>query len=220
MKPKGIFIERQSSGSAFLPIETSWGEYKNIFSSKRRYDFIRKRRIAEKTGKVEFKIFCPTMDELSYYLTTAFKVENAGWKGQKGTSLQLNKRLKKFFEIYTSLACEEKTLRLCFFYIDDFAVAMVIGLKFQNKFWLLKNGFDEKWQRCSPGIQLIHETVKYAFDRGLESYEFLGTDEPYVRIWAKNNFRKYMSIGFYPINFSGIIGFGIDAGNFAYRKLT
>jgi CelD/BcsL family acetyltransferase involved in cellulose biosynthesis len=219
LRSKGIFIRRKSSGCAFLPITTSWKDYKNIFSSKRRYDFRRKRRMAEKIGRVEFKIFCPSMDKLSTNLTTAFKVESAGWKGRKGSALLTNKRLREFFEIYASLTCAEEILRLCFLYIDDFAVAMVIGLEYQKKFWLLKNGFDEKWKRCSPGIQLIHETVKYAFDRGLESYEFLGSDEPYVHIWAKNNFRKYASIGFYPRSLSGIIGFGLDAGNFIYRKL-
>ena len=219
-KSKGIFIKRTSSGSAFVSIETSWEENDKNFSSKRRYDFKRKKRIAEKAGNIEFKIFCPPIEELSKHFATAFRVESAGWKGRKGSALLLNERLKNFFEIYSSLTCQEKTLRICFLNINDFAVAMVIGLEYQNKFWLLKNGYDEKWRKCSPGIQLIHETVKYAFNKGLDSYEFLGSDEPYVRIWAKNNFRKYASIGFYPMNFSGFIGLGIDVGNFVYRKLT
>jgi len=131
-KSKGIFIKRTSSGSAFVSIETSWEENDKNFSSKRRYDFKRKKRIAEKAGNIEFKIFCPPIEELSKHFATAFRVESAGWKGRKGSALLLNERLKNFFEIYSSLTCQEKTLRICFLNINDFAVAMVIGLEYQN----------------------------------------------------------------------------------------
>jgi len=219
-RSKGILIKRTSSGSAFVPIEASWEEYTKIFSSKRRYDLKRKKRMAKKIDNVKFKIFCPPLEELENYLKIAFKIEAAGWKRREGSALLIKERLKNFFRIHSFLTCTHKSLRLCFLYIGEIAVAMMIGLEYKKKFWLLKNGYDEKFSKCSPGILLVHETIRYAFDHGLKSFEFLGSDEPYVRIWANNNFREYSSLGFYPINFSGIIGFGADAGNYIFRKLT
>ena len=95
---------------------------------------------------------------------------------------------------------------------------MQIGLEHANRFWVLKIGYDEKWAKCSPGIQLTMETIRYAFDRGLEAYEFLGSDEPWLHAWARQS-HSYTSIGFYPLGFCGLYGLGVDVYNHVVRKI-
>jgi CelD/BcsL family acetyltransferase involved in cellulose biosynthesis len=37
---------------------------------------------------------------------------------------------------------------------------------------------------------LTHDCVKLAFDEGLASYEFLGTDEPYKMAWTESTHER------------------------------
>jgi CelD/BcsL family acetyltransferase involved in cellulose biosynthesis len=50
--------------------------------------------------------------------------------------------------------------------------------------YALKGGFDPELRRFGPGTLLVRETLKHAFDRGLERYEFLGADDPYKLVWT------------------------------------
>ncbi len=97
---------------------------------------------------------------------------------------------------------------------------MLFGVVFQGRFWVLKIGYDEEYSRCSPGILLIHETIRYAFTNGLKSYEFLGSDENWLHMWTKDNIRRHISIGYYPFNFIGLKRLSIDLLGFAAKRLV
>lgn len=220
LSKNGVFIKRNTSGSAYVPIDTSWDEFFRSLSSKRRYDLRRASRRADEFRKVAYKIICPTPAELDANLSIAFKIEAAGWKGRKGSALLNNDKLNTFFKKYSLFAAKKKILRLCFLFIDETPVAMLIGLEYQNRFWVLKIGYDEKYSNCSPGILLIHETIRYAFDKEMKSYEFLGSDEPWLRMWAKHNLRNYVSLGLYSPNIHGLAALTYDFKRFGVRKLS
>jgi len=219
IKRKAIFIERSAANTAYVDINSSWESFYNSLSSKRRYDLRRAQRRAEQFGKVSIRIFSPKLETLDNDLNIASKIEAAGWKSGRGSALLVNARLNKFFRVYCATTCKKQILRLGFLSINDIAVAMLIGLEYSSRFWVLKIGYDEKWSRCSPGIQLIHETIRYAFDKSLKSYEFLGSDEPWLRMWAKDSLRHYSSLGVYPASLHGLCGISTDIVCFIYRKL-
>ena len=218
-KRQGIFVKRATASSAYVPIESRWDAFTKLMSSRRRYDLRRARRRAEEKGKITVEIFCPSIEGLETHLERAFHIEAAGWKGEKGSALLTNQKLGHFFRTYSTLACKKGALRLCFLYVDGEAVAMQLGVVHSNRFWVLKIGYDEKWARCSPGIQLTHETIRYAFENGLRSYEFLGSDEPWLYAWPVD-LRNYISTGVYPVTFHGLLGLGLDGSGFVMRKLA
>ena len=53
-------------------------------------------------------------------------------------------------------------------------------------FFGLKIGFDETFKVYSLGRLLRLETIRYAAQRGLRSYEFLGNDAPWTYFWTKS----------------------------------
>jgi hypothetical protein len=161
---------------------------------------------------------CPEYEDLSGYLEVAFAIEASGWKGRQGSAMQTNTALRRFFETYAGLACKAGKLKLCFLYIAGEPVAMQIGVEHADRFWVLKIGYDEKWGKCSPGMQLAHEAIRYAFDQGLESYEWLGTDADWLHAWPVE-IRDCKSVGFYPMSAVGLIGLGMDVSDFVFRKL-
>jgi hypothetical protein len=59
-----------------------------------------------------------------------------------------------------------------------------MAIENSNWLWELKIGYDEAWQKYSPEILLVHETLRYASERGLEGLEFMGYTAPWHKAWT------------------------------------
>ena len=215
---RGYILIRPSSGAGFIKINSSWHQFFARLSSSKRYDSRRKLKLAKKMGRVDFRFHAPRPPDCHELLRTAFKIEGSGWKRQHRSDLLSNRRLSRFFTEYLILAAANSALRIGFMYIDDSPVAVVIGIVRYNKFWLLKNGYDPQWKKCSPGILLINETVKYCFEQNYSGIEFLGTDEHYIRQLAGDGFHRYQSIAFFPYSLLGCSLLALSAANKLYHR--
>lgn len=74
---------------------------------------------------------------------------------------------------------------------------MQIAAVTDNRLWLLKIGFDEEFSSCSPGQLLILEALRSAASEGLDGVEFLGTPEPWTRMWT-NYVRPCVNLLYFP----------------------
>jgi CelD/BcsL family acetyltransferase involved in cellulose biosynthesis len=108
---------------------------------------------------------------------------------------------------------------MCFLKIGGVAAATQIAVESGGGFWLLKVGYDENFARCSPGNLLMLESLRYAANRGLKSYEFLGSAEPWTEMWT-NRVRPCVSVWAYPNNFRGAAALTLDAVRFASERLS
>ena len=61
--------------------------------------------------------------------------------------------------------------------------------------WLLKIGYDRAYGRCSPGMLLMRETIRYAAEAGLGRYEFLGCSATWTRVWTRQGARVCVGVG-------------------------
>jgi CelD/BcsL family acetyltransferase involved in cellulose biosynthesis len=210
LSPRRAFrMCRRAACSPVIPIVTSWAEFEKKTSSSRRSSLRRTRKRAEEFGRVEFEVLSPGLDNLKPYLDEVFQVEASGWKQRKGTAMQSNPALKRFFCAYSEAAAALGMLRLCFLRIDGKAVAVQLAVEYAKQFWLLKIGFDEAWSRCSPGILLMHETIRYVFEHKLEAFEFLGGDELWLHIWA-DEVNAYETHVISPLSFMGFFALGAE----------
>ena len=217
VRSKGFMMNRATAKSAYVSITSDWETYYNSISSQRRYDYRRKQKRAEKEGGISFENICRDQKNLDQLLEKAFRIEAVGWKGRKGSALLVNKKLQRFFRIYTDLARRDGILRIFFVNIAGEPAGMLIGLEYANRFWVLKLGYDESWGRCSPGIQITMETIRYSFENGLEAYEFLGSEEPWQNIWPHRS-HEYSSLIVYPFSLSGFYGLGTDLSRYTIKK--
>jgi CelD/BcsL family acetyltransferase involved in cellulose biosynthesis len=196
-------------GCPWIPLDASWREPEQHLNTGRRSDLRRAWRLAERMGSVRSEVLTPTPAELPPLLEEAFQVEAAGWKGRKGSALLTNAERGAFYRHYATAACRQGILRLCFLRIGAQAVAMQLAAECGGGFWLLKIGYDEKFAQCSPGTLLMLETLRYAAARGLRSYEFLGTVEPWTRLWAPQ-VHPYISLRAYPARARGLAALAAD----------
>jgi CelD/BcsL family acetyltransferase involved in cellulose biosynthesis len=215
---KGVVLCREGVGYPFIPLNESWRMPEQNLSSRRSSDLRRARRKAEKIGPVKIEILSPQPNELDPLLDLAFAIEANSWKGRMKTALVEDVTRGTFFRQYAHYASREGILRTCFLHIGDKTVAMQLAVECSNRFWLLKIGYDEQFAHCSPGNLLLRNTIKYAAENGLDSYDFLGKVEPWTLVWTSSE-RPYVSLRVYPFTLHGINALGADLGQFLYRKL-
>jgi len=216
---RGIVTCRPRVGTAWIPLDAGWREPERHLNSGRRSDLRRARKIAEQIGPVTCEVVSPTPSTLEPLLEEAFQVEAAGWKGRQGSAMAKDDLRGAFFRRYAAGACQQGVLRLCFLRIGGRSAAMQLAVESGQRFWLLKIGYDDAFARCSPGLLLMMETIRYAATRGISSYEFLGTVEPWTVIWTRLE-RPCTCVQAYPMSFRGIAALTADAARIAWGRLA
>lgn len=215
---RGVVICRPNGGCPWIPLDASWQQPEQHFSSRRRADIRRMQRRAEGLGTVSSEILSPAPKDLEAVLDEAFKVEAACWKGQQGTALAKDPIRGAFYRGYAAASCQAGILRICFLRIGGRPVAMEFAVECGDAFWLLKIGYDEEFTRCSPGTLLMLKTVQYAASRGLRSYEFLGNVDSWTQVWTQH-VRSCVAVRVYPANLKGVAACISDGLRVAARRL-
>jgi CelD/BcsL family acetyltransferase involved in cellulose biosynthesis len=168
-------------------------------------------------GKVEFEVLHPDVGTFTPYLEEFFRIEASGWKGRAGTAALCNPHAHQCYCDYARSATQLGTLRLFFLKIDGKAIAGRIAVEHGKRLWELKIAYDEAYSKCMPGIILTHETLRYAVERGLEAYEFLGQAEAWERHWPCEE-DEYVSMRVYPFTLIGQLSLAQDVYQLALRE--
>ena len=72
-----------------------------------------------------------------------------------------------------------------------------------GSFFVHKIAYDEAFEFCSPGSLLRLETIRYAAEHGLQSYEFQGKDAQWTHFWTKT-VRPMVRLKAYPLTARGL----------------
>lgn len=207
---RNLMAVRSGADTIAVPIVSGWDEYLAQLPSRRRYDLKRARRRAEQAGKVTFRVLNPEPSEVDGLFAEFVRIEATGWKDRKGSSLSQRHVLREFFLQYARLASRLGILRFSFLDLDDRPIAAQLSVEQAKRLWVLKIGYDEAWSRCSPGLQLLHETLRHAFERRLEAYEFLGNAEDWLSGWQGQR-SEFRTVACYPATLTGMWVLATDA---------
>jgi CelD/BcsL family acetyltransferase involved in cellulose biosynthesis len=202
----------------YIPLSEAWIEPEQQFNSGRRSDFRRAQKHAQKLGTVTYEILSPQPAEVESLLAQAYQVESKSWKGMVGSALAVDQEIGDFYRQYTLKASQQGSLRFCFLRIDGQAIAMQIAIERDSRFWLLKVGYDQDFSRCSAGNLLMLHTVKYAASSGFKSYEFLGSEELWTKVWTEL-VRSSVKVRVYPASISGCLNLIIDGAQSVWARL-
>jgi CelD/BcsL family acetyltransferase involved in cellulose biosynthesis len=214
---RGLVLLRSAQPYPRILLHQGWRKPESQLNSGRRSDLRRAVRNAEKIGPVSYQILSPTPSQLGPILDEALEVEAANWKGSEGSAIARDKLRGQFYRHYAAAASAAGILRLCFLRVGSKAVAMQFALECARGFWLLKIGYREEFARCSPGMLLIAETIRYAASKDPVSYEFLGNAENWTRIWTRDEIQT-VTIRAYPFRMRGIAALAADAFQSALRR--
>lgn len=208
---RGLLWVREAVGTPTLALDPSWVLPQDKFNARRRSDFRRAERHADKLGGLSFEIHERVSEQqLDRLLDEAYAVEARSWKGDSGHTLMHDPVRGAFFRRYAHTAMRSGLLRLALMRVGGVAVAMQIAAVWQERFWLLKIGYDPAYAKCSPGQLLMLHTVQHAAQQGLKSYEFLGNPAPWTAAWT-GTLRPCVRVMAYPFSLPGMLGLAADA---------
>jgi CelD/BcsL family acetyltransferase involved in cellulose biosynthesis len=217
---KGRVSVRPARPTPTITLDARWKDPASRFNSGRRSDFRRAARRAAEYGETSFEVLSPRPAEFDALFDEAIEVEARSWKLEAGTAIAVDRAKERCFRHYFRSACEEGSFRIAFMRIDGRAVAMQMALECLDRYWLFKIGFDEAFERCSPGTLLMLHTIGWAAERELKAYELLGSLEPWIaQFWTREQ-HECVWVRAYPFNLRGAAAFAADAAASLRRRLA
>jgi CelD/BcsL family acetyltransferase involved in cellulose biosynthesis len=176
-------IERVTDREPYVELSGSFEGYEAGLARKHRKELRRMRRRLEDEGSITFE-FADGSERLDALLEEGFAIEGSGWKSDAGTAIQAVPEARRFYTEIARWAAARGWLRLAFLRLDGRPLAFDFCLEAGGAFYALKGGFDVEYRRFGPGSLLTLESLRHAFEMGLDSYEFLGTDDAYKLQWT------------------------------------
>ncbi len=182
----GRALVHQLQRSPYLGVGGEWEAFeRRQFSGRHRALLRRRCRQLMAAGALALEVG-DGGDALDRLLAEGVAVEAASWKGEQGTAIGSRPETVRFYSAVARWAAGRGELRLALLRVDDRAVAFDFALEADGVHYLLKTGYDPAYRHLGPGAVLRHDMIARAFARGLDTYEFLGQDDPWKRDWTSH----------------------------------
>lgn len=217
---KAVAVVRPSAHALGVATNGSWDAYYATLSSRVTSNLPRLRRKAQQAlGSMLVEHHRPTPADVLAHLETFVRVEGSGWKQQRGSSLSARADLRAFFESYCRRTAAKGQLCIASLSFGSHIAAMEISVEAYGRMWQLKIGYEDSMAAFYPGLHLTEASIRRAFDRGLRSYEFLGSAAQWEERW-KPETREYRLLAVYPTTIRGMTGACVDVVGAGWRRLT
>ena len=190
-------IARVLERSPYVDTTGDWDTYESGLSKKLRSELRRRRKRLEERGAVEVEVLDGS-SELEDALEAGFAIEEAAWKGERGTAINSSETTRRFYKEISRWAAARGWLRLCFLRSGDDRLVFDLCLETREAHYLLKTGYNPAFRKLAPGMLMRREMLRRAFAGGSHSYEFLGSDNPWKLEWTDTTRPRLLLQAFAP----------------------
>jgi CelD/BcsL family acetyltransferase involved in cellulose biosynthesis len=200
-------------------IQSDWAAFEKAMPPRQASEIRRRRkRLAEAHGELMFEALSPEESQVEAALADLLRVEAASWKAREGTALLHDRTMGRFIADYARLAARAGILRLFNLRVAGEVVASQMMVEHGGRLWGIKLGADERFHKFGPGVMVTHDIMRWASERGLESFEHLGVAEDFQKRWPLL-VREQSTVHVYPRNPGGAAALTADVLDFARRRL-
>ena len=172
-----------SNEAPYVAIRQPWDAYYQSLKKAHRSNLRNHRRQLERQGPVVLDVVAID-DRWEADMEDALKLEAVTWKVAEGTSLRSRWESDMFYRLMLQRAAQLGWLHMCFLKVGPVRIAVRISLRYRNKLFMLKSGYDEAYHRYSPGQVLTELLLREAWEQKLDEVDFLGDDERWKLSWA------------------------------------
>jgi CelD/BcsL family acetyltransferase involved in cellulose biosynthesis len=154
-----IEIEPRSASYYLTMLEN--GTSSTFVSRKQLRNVRRFERLAEKKhGSMEIS-FLNTRDTLDKGFEQFSSLEASGWKGSFGSAIELNPWLKEFYrQIVSSFGSSDQAC-IPILKLGGHPVAAQLTLRSENVLYLIRIGYDERYEDVAPGNILLKNVLDH-----------------------------------------------------------
>lgn len=190
-------LPQQTLRAPFTNLSGDWDTFSARFSKNRRKALRRTERRLREQGDLRVDVYDGGSD-LDERLAEGFRVEGSGWKGAQGTAIDARPAHRHFYTQVARWAADHKWLQLVFLRLDGRPIAFELVLRHDDVVYDLKGGYDEDYRTWGPGVLLMGEMVRAAFDDGVRTIEWLGADDTYKLAWSDGTRERVTATWFGP----------------------
>jgi CelD/BcsL family acetyltransferase involved in cellulose biosynthesis len=177
-------LERVTDRQPYVDLSGGFEAWEAGLARKHRKEIGRMSRRLEDEGEVAFEL-ADGSERLEALLEEGFAIEGSGWKTERGSAITAVPEVRRFYTEVARWAAVRGWLRLAFLRLDGRPLAFDFCIEAGGAIYALKGGYDVEYRRFGPGTLLTHESLRRGFTTsGLDSYEFLGSDDPYKLSWT------------------------------------
>ncbi|WP_456439093.1 GNAT family N-acetyltransferase [Caldithrix abyssi] len=187
----------------YLDLKGDWESYFGGLRGHFRRNLRRRLRNAEKEyGKIEYRVFDGSDEELDAFVLQGLKLEASGWKGKRGSAILKSQTVKDFYFDVAHNFFRRGLLHLGGLYFGERLVAFNFSVIYEQVFYLLKVAYDESVAKFSPGQIMTYLLLQRLFEQKLKRFDFLGPAMPWKLEWT-GQFNQHSTLYIYGNTFKG-----------------
>jgi CelD/BcsL family acetyltransferase involved in cellulose biosynthesis len=113
-----------------------------------------------------------------------YDLEQAGWKGRKGSAIASDAARQAFHSEVARGAERYGYFTLYFLEHNGTTIAADFGFTYGGRYLGVKGAINERYKRYGPGHLLVDAVLRDCCERGLREYDFIGQSEEWKRRWT------------------------------------
>lgn len=180
--PRLRSIVRPQSPTAWLDCSRGVDHALQRVSRSHRGNVRRLTRRARELGSLTYEA-ATDAHQLGPALEEFFEVEASGWKGEVGSAIKLDARVRAFYRELALQFGETRSCRINLLRLDGRVIAGQFGLISNQQLNLLKIGYSQQHAHIAPGHLIMQHTIEsVCADPTLARLSFV-TNPPWAHLW-------------------------------------
>jgi len=123
-----------------------------------------------------------------------WEVEQRSWKARAGTAMLRSPLVRDFYRVMLAEFGQRRWANVWLAHIGGRPVAYLVTFLFRGRTYLYTLSFDAEFNKLAPGMLLLQESIRVAFDEHATEYDFLCGDESYKERWAQDQRRVLQTL--------------------------
>jgi CelD/BcsL family acetyltransferase involved in cellulose biosynthesis len=183
LKEKGYYWDETKNPCSQVALPSNWNEYVSSLKPRMRTKLRSLTSRLEKEFNLRFEC-CDVAGELEQKLESLFDLHNQRWRrdGREGVFVSMAKQ--RFYREISRLCFSRGWLRLYTLATETQYLAHQFCFEYQNKMFLLQEGFDPEWTQHGIGNVLRAYVFRDCINRNLTGYDFLGGVTAHKLSWG------------------------------------
>ena len=157
----------------------SWEEYLRMLPSRLRWEWSKKHRDLNRTGRLQFLRLDAAGDK-SEFMDKIFNLHVKRWGHEQGVSKFTQEKLRSFI---SELAVASPEIVLYALLLDNRLIAYQLGFSQKGVFYDWNKSYDPEFGRYSVGNILMGLILKDLIERGCQKYNQMRGDYLWKRRW-------------------------------------
>ncbi|MGE5309123.1 MAG: GNAT family N-acetyltransferase [Deltaproteobacteria bacterium] len=164
--------------SPYIRIDSTWQDFLKTRSRNLR-EKVRRTENSFARSQKHSLTFVTAPEDVAAAMDRIVAISRRTWKFREGTAIANDRAKIEFYRQYGECAAKKGMLKIAMLEYEGKQIAFTYEIKYGNRDYFLKTGFDEGYARLSPGIFILSESIKEAFSTGCTEYDLLGQNEGY-----------------------------------------